>query len=70
MKSIYENLVSSLTHIINSSKSENFFPIQWKMAKISFAPQKTKKHLADALIISKIDYGNITYSNASQNYLM
>ena len=40
------------------------------MAKISFAPQKTRKHLADVLIISKIDFGNITYSNASQNYLM
>ena len=35
-----------------------------------FAPQKTKKHLAEALIISKIDYGNIIYSNVSQNSLM
>ena len=33
------------------------------------APQKTRKHLAEALIISKIDYGNIIYSNASQNSL-
>ena len=33
-------------------------------------PQKTKKHLAEALIILKIDYGNIIYSNASQNFLM
>ena len=35
-----------------------------------FAPQKTRKHLAEALIISKIDYGNRIYSNASQNVLM
>ena len=35
-----------------------------------FAPQKTRKHLAEALIISKIDYGNIIYSNASQNSLI
>ena len=35
-----------------------------------FAPQKTRKHLAVALIISKIDYGNIIYSNASQNSLL
>ena len=35
-----------------------------------FAPQKIRKHLAEALIISKIDYGNIIYSNASQNSLM
>ena len=32
-----------------------------------FAPQKTRKHLAEALIISKIDYANIIYFNASQN---
>ena len=35
-----------------------------------FAPQKTRKHLAEALIISKIDYGNIIYSNTSQNSLI
>ena len=35
-----------------------------------FAPQKTRKHLAEALIISKIDYGNRIYSNASQNVLI
>ena len=35
-----------------------------------FAPQKTRKHLAQALIISKIAYGNIIYSNALQNFLM
>ena len=35
-----------------------------------FAPQKPRKHLAKALIISKIDYGNIIYSNASQNSLV
>ena len=41
------------------------------LKKISqFAPQKTRKHLAEALIISKIDYRNIIYSNASQNSLM
>ena len=34
-----------------------------------FTPQKTRKHLPEALIISKIDYGNIIYSNASQNSL-
>ena len=27
VKSVYENLVSPLTHIINSSISENLFPI-------------------------------------------
>ena len=32
-----------------------------------FAPQKTRKHLAEALIITKIDYANIIYFNASQN---
>ena len=32
--------------------------------------KKTRKHLAEALIISKIDYGNIIYSNASQNSLI
>ena len=35
-----------------------------------FAPQKSRKHLAEGLIISKIDYGNIIYSNASQNSLI
>ena len=35
-----------------------------------FAPQKTRKYLAEALIISKIDYGNIIYSNASENSLI
>ena len=35
-----------------------------------FTPQKIRKHLAEALIISKIDYGNIIYSNASQNSLL
>ena len=35
-----------------------------------FAPQKTRKHLAEALIISKIDYGDVIYSNASQNSLI
>ena len=35
-----------------------------------FGPQKTRKHLAEALIISKIDYGNRIYSNSSQNSLM
>ena len=35
-----------------------------------FAPQKTRKHLIEALIISKIDYRNIIYSNASQNSLI
>ena len=35
-----------------------------------FAPQKTRKHLAEALIILKIDYGNTIHSNASQNSLM
>ena len=34
------------------------------------APQKTRKHVAEALIISKVDYGNIIYSNASQNSLI
>ena len=32
--------------------------------------QKTRKHLAEALIISKIDDGNIIYSSVSQNSLM
>ena len=35
-----------------------------------FAPQKTRKYLAGALIISKIDYGNIIYSYTSQNSLI
>ena len=35
-----------------------------------FGPQKTKKHLAGVLIVSIIDYGNIIYSNASQNSLI
>ena len=35
-----------------------------------FAPQKTREHLAEALIISKIDYRNIVYYYASQNFLM
>ena len=35
-----------------------------------FAPQRARKHLAEALIISKIDYANIIYSNASQNSLI
>ena len=35
-----------------------------------FAPQKTRKHIAEALIISKIDYGIIFHSNASQNSLI
>ena len=37
-----------------------------------FAPQKPRKHLAEAFrnIILKIDYGNIIYSNASQNSLI
>ena len=35
-----------------------------------FAPQKTRKHLAEALIISEIDYGNIIHSSASQNRLI
>ena len=34
------------------------------------SPQKTRKHLAEALIISKIDYGNIIYSSVSQNSLI
>ena len=38
--------------------------------KKQFAPQKTRKHLAESLIISKIDYGNIIYSSASQNSLI
>ena len=40
------------------------------LKKKRFAPQKTRKHLAEALIISKIDYENIIYSNASQNSLI
>ena len=40
------------------------------LKKKRFATQKTRKHLAEALIISKIDYGNITYSNASQKSLI
>ena len=39
VKSIYENLVSLLTHIINSSISENLFLIQWKMVKMSPIPK-------------------------------
>ena len=39
VKSVYENLVSPLTHIINSSISENVFPIEWKKAKISPIPK-------------------------------
>ena len=35
-----------------------------------FAPQEARKHLAETLIISKIDYGNIIYSNASQKSLI
>ena len=35
-----------------------------------FAPQRTRKHLAEALIMLKLDYGNMIYSNASQNSLM
>ena len=35
-----------------------------------FAPQKTRKHLAEALIIVEIDYESIIYSNASQNSLI
>ena len=35
-----------------------------------FAPQKTRKHFPEALIISKNDYGNIIYSHASQNSLI
>ena len=35
-----------------------------------FAPQNTIKHLAEALIICKIDYENTTYSSESQNSLM
>ena len=35
-----------------------------------FAPQETRKHLIEALIISKIDYRNIIYSSASQNSLI
>ena len=33
VRSVYENLVSPLTYIINSSISKNLFPIQWKMEK-------------------------------------
>ena len=32
VKSVYENLISPLTHIINSSISEKLFPIQGKKA--------------------------------------
>ena len=32
--------------------------------------KKTRKHLAETLIISKIDYENIIYSNASQKSLI
>ena len=35
-----------------------------------FPPQTTRKYLAEALIILKIDYGNIIYFNASQNSLI
>ena len=35
-----------------------------------FAPQKPRKHLAEALVISKIDYGNKIYFNSSQNSLI
>ena len=38
-KSVYENLGSPLTHIINSSISENLFSIQLKMGKISPIPK-------------------------------
>ena len=34
-----------------------------------FVPQKTRKHLAEALIISKIDYRNIIYSSASSSLI-
>ena len=40
-----------------------------KKNKTICATKKTRKHLAEALIISKIDYGNIIYPNASQNSL-
>ena len=47
------------------------FLLQEIVLKIKqFAPQKTIKRLAEALIISKINYGNIIYSNASQNSLI
>ena len=39
VKSVYENLVSPLTHIINSSISENLFPIQWEKDKINPIPK-------------------------------
>ena len=39
IKSVYENLVSLLPHIINSYISENLFLVQWKMAKISPIPK-------------------------------
>ena len=35
-----------------------------------FAPQKPRKHLTEAQIISKIDYGNKIYFNLSQNSLI
>ena len=35
-----------------------------------FAQEKTRKHLAESLIISKIDYGNQICSNTSQNAMM
>ena len=41
-----------------------------KKNKTICATKKTRKHLAEVLIISKIDYGNIIYSNASQNFLI
>ena len=39
VKSAYENLVSPLTHINNSSMSENLFSIQWKKAQIIPIPK-------------------------------
>ena len=39
VKSVYESLVSQLTHIINSSISGNLFPIQWKKTKIGPIPK-------------------------------
>ena len=39
VKSVYENLTSPLIHIINSSISENLFPIQWKKVKIRPIPK-------------------------------
>ena len=63
VKSVYENLVSPLTHIINSSISENLFPIQWKKAKIISQFQNQMTHRIFMTIVQS------QFHHCSQRYM-